>query len=87
MVSTELDIDTNETIWHIKYDDSDSEDFCAREIGAAMLDTDDEDSNPDEGASCAASPLSPNQSLRDLLGPKFNARYEDPTNSSKKHKK
>jgi hypothetical protein len=59
-----IDVDANETIWHVKHDDSDSEDFCAREIGAAVLDTDDEGSNSGEGASSAASPPSPNQSLR-----------------------
>ena len=56
IVSTELDIDTNETIWHVKYDDSDSEDFGAREIEVAMLETDEEGSSSDEGASYSASP-------------------------------
>jgi hypothetical protein len=65
-------------------DDSDSEDFCAREIGAATLDTDDEGSSSDEGASSAVSPPSPNQSLRELLSSKFNARYKDPTDTHKK---
>ena len=76
IVSTELDIDTNETIWHVKYDDSDSEDFGAREIEVAMLETDEEGSSSDEGASYSASPPSPNQSLRDILSPKFNAHFK-----------
>ena len=76
IVSTELDIDTNETIWHVKYDDSDSEDFGAREIEVAMLETDEEGSSSDEGASYSASPPSPNQSLQHILGPKFNAHIK-----------
>jgi hypothetical protein len=81
IVSTELDIDTNETIWHVKHDDSDSEDFCAREIEVAMLDTDDEGSSSGEGASSTAIPPSPNQSLRELLSPKFNAKHQNPTDT------
>ena len=80
-MSTELDIDTNEPIWHVKYDDSDSEDFCGREIQVAMLDTDDEGSSSGEGASSTASPPSPNQSLRELLSPKFNAPHQNPTDT------
>jgi hypothetical protein len=60
VVSTEIGIDTNETIWHVKHDDSDSEDYSAGEIGGALLDTDNEGSNPDEGASHASDPPSPN---------------------------
>jgi hypothetical protein len=85
VVSTEIDNDANETIWHVKHDDSDSEGYyCAREIGAALLDTDDEGSNSDEGASCASGSPSPKQFLRALLSPKFNARYEEPTDKHKK---
>jgi hypothetical protein len=98
VTSTEVDIDTNENLWHVKHDDGDSEDFGSREIGVALLDTDDEGSesdSPDEGASCTegascvsnmpdpTQPKSPETDLRALLGPKFNARAATPTEGGK----
>ena len=98
VTSTEVDIDTNENLWHVKYDDGDSEDLGSSEIGVALLDTDDEGSesdSPDEGASCTEGascvsnmpdppqPTSPENDLRALLGPKFNARAATPTERRK----
>ena len=46
-ISTNVDIDTNEQIWHVMHDDGDGEDFSAREMAGALVDSESEDE--DEG--------------------------------------
>ena len=36
IISYDIDMDTNETLWHIKYDDGDEEDCSARELSTMI---------------------------------------------------
>jgi hypothetical protein len=46
-ISTDVDIDTNEQIWHVMHDDGDGEGFSAREMAGALVSSESEDE--DEG--------------------------------------
>ena len=48
-ISTDLDIDTNEQIWHVLYDDGDGEDFSAREMAGALVNPESEDEDGGTG--------------------------------------
>ena len=37
-METDKDTDTNEQIWHVKYDDSDSEDYDEQELQKILCD-------------------------------------------------
>ena len=41
--SSDLDVDTNETIWHVLYDDGDKEDFSVREMAGSLVNEESED--------------------------------------------
>ena len=48
-ISTDVDIDTNEQIWHVMYDDGDGEDFSAREMAGALVNPESEDEDGGTG--------------------------------------
>ena len=48
-VSTDVDMDTNEQIWHVMYDDGDGEDFSAREMASLLVSAESEDEDAGTG--------------------------------------
>ena len=48
-VSTDVDVDTNEQIWHVMYDDGDGEDFSAREMASLLVSAESEDEDAGTG--------------------------------------
>ena len=46
---TDVDIDTNEQIWHVMYDDGDGEDFSAREMAMLLVSAESEDEDAGTG--------------------------------------
>ena len=48
-VSTDVDIDTNEQMWHVTHDDGDNEDFSAREMAGALVNPESEDEDDGTG--------------------------------------
>jgi hypothetical protein len=48
-ISTDVDIDTNEQMWHVMYDDGDGEDFSAREMAGALVNPESEDEDGGTG--------------------------------------
>jgi hypothetical protein len=48
-VSTDVDMDTNEQIWSVMYDDGDREDFSAREMAGSLVGAESEDEDAGTG--------------------------------------
>jgi hypothetical protein len=48
-IFTDVDIDTNEQMWHVMYDDGDGEDFSAREMAGALVNPESEDEDGGTG--------------------------------------
>ena len=49
VISTNVDEATNETIWQVRYDDGDKEDFSAREVAASLVNEESEDEDGGAG--------------------------------------
>ena len=49
VLSSDLDEDTNETIWQVHYDDGDKEDFSVREIAGSLVNVESEDEDGGKG--------------------------------------
>ena len=47
--SSDLDVDTNETIWQVLYDDGDKEDFSVREMAGSLVNEESEDDDGGTG--------------------------------------